>query len=91
MAPPSMVMYINSSIVNNILYAISYDMLNIANNGAAKYGIILEVWIHREQRHNNEASGGATTKAAAARQGRQQWCDDEGSGSVTRKAEPAAQ
>jgi hypothetical protein len=37
---PSMVMYINSSIVNNILYAIWYDMLNIANNGAAKYGNI---------------------------------------------------
>ena len=25
---------INSSIVNNLLYAIWYDMLNIANNGA---------------------------------------------------------
>ncbi len=40
MAPPSMVMYINSSIVNNILYAIWNDMLNIANNGAAEYGNI---------------------------------------------------
>jgi hypothetical protein len=40
MAPPSMVMYINSSIVNNILYAIWYDMLNIANNGTAEYGNI---------------------------------------------------
>ncbi len=35
MAPPSMVMYINSSIVNNIV-----PMLNIANNGAAEYGNI---------------------------------------------------
>jgi hypothetical protein len=83
-------MYINSSIVNNILYAIWYDMLHIANNGAAKYGIILEVWVHRERRRNNEASGGATTKAAVARQGRQQRRDNEGSGSATRKAEPAA-
>ncbi len=85
-----MVMYINSSIVNNILYAIWYDMLHIANDGAAKYGIILEVWVHREQRRNNEASGGTTTKAAAARQGMQQRHDDEGSSSATRKAEPAA-
>ncbi len=35
-----MVIYINSSIVNNILYAIWYDILNIANNGTAKYGNI---------------------------------------------------
>ncbi len=42
MAPPSMVMYIKSSIVNNIFYAIWYDMLNIANNGAAEYGNIQE-------------------------------------------------
>ena len=27
---------VNSSIVNNILYAIWYDILNIANNGAAE-------------------------------------------------------
>jgi hypothetical protein len=40
MVPPSMVMYINSSIVNNILYAIWYDMFNIANNGSAEYGNI---------------------------------------------------
>ncbi len=40
MAPPSMVIYINSSIVNNILYAIWYDNLNIDNNGAAEYGNI---------------------------------------------------
>ncbi len=66
-------------------------MLNVANNGAAEYGIILEVWVHREQRHNDEASGGAMTKAAAVRQGRQRRRDDEGSGSATRKAEPAAQ
>ncbi len=84
-------MYINSSIVNNILYAIWYDMLNIANIGAAEYGIFLQVWVHREQRCNNEASSGATTKAAAAQQGRQQQRDNEGSGSATRKAEPAAQ
>jgi hypothetical protein len=83
-------MYINSSIVNNILYAIWYDMLNIANNGAAKYGIILKVWVHREWRCNNEASGGATTKAAVAQQGRQRRHNNEGSGSATRKAEPAA-
>jgi hypothetical protein len=84
-------MYINSSIVNNILYAIWYDMLNnIANNGAAKYGIILKVWVHREWRRNNEASGGTTTKAAAARQGKQRRHNDEGSGSATRKAELAA-
>jgi hypothetical protein len=66
MAPPSIVIYINSSIVNNILYAIWYDMLNIANNGTAKYGIILKIWVHREGWRNDEASGGATTKAAAA-------------------------
>jgi hypothetical protein len=90
MAPPSMVMYINSSNFNNILYAIWYDMLNIANNGAAEYGIILKVWVHREQRRNNEASGGVMTKAAAARQGRQQRRGNEGSGSATRKAEPVA-
>ncbi len=40
MVPPSMVVYINSSIVNNVLYAIWYDMLNIANNGTAQYGNI---------------------------------------------------
>ncbi len=83
-------MYINSSIVNNILYAIWYDMLNIANNGANEYGIILKVWAHKERRRNNEASGGVTTKAAAARQGRQRRRDNEGSGSGTRKAELAA-
>ncbi len=66
MAPPSMVMYINSSIVNNILYAIWYDMLHNANNGAAEYGIILKVWVHRERRPNDEASSGTTKKAAAA-------------------------
>ncbi len=66
MVPPSMVMYINSSIVNNILYAIWYDMLNIANNGATEYGIILKVWVHRERQRNDEASGGVTMKAAAA-------------------------
>jgi hypothetical protein len=65
-------------------------MLHIAYNGAAKYGIILEVWVHREQRRNNEASCGAMTKAAAAQQGMQQRHDNEGSGSATRKAEPAA-
>jgi hypothetical protein len=32
--------YIYNSIVNKILYAIWYDMLNIANNGAAEYGNI---------------------------------------------------
>jgi hypothetical protein len=90
MVPPSMVMHINRSIVNNILYAIWYDMLNIANNGATKYGIILEVWVHRERQCKDEASGGATTKAAAARQGRQWWRDDESSRSATKKAEPAA-
>jgi hypothetical protein len=65
-------------------------MLHIGNNGAAEYGIILEVWVHRERWRNNEASGGAMTEAAAARQGRQRQRDDEGSGSATRKAEPAA-
>ncbi len=65
-------------------------MLNIANNGAAEYYIILEVWVHRERRHKDEASGGATTKAAVARQGRQRQRNNEGSGSMTKKAEPAA-
>ncbi len=91
MALPSMVIYINSSIVNNILYAIWYDILNIAKNGATKHGIILKVWVHRERRRKDEASGGATTKAAVARQGRQLRRNNEGSGSATRKAEPAAQ
>ena len=77
-------MYINSSIVNNILYAIWYDMLHIANNGAVEYGIILKVWVHRERRRNDEASGGVTTKAAAARQGRQNGRrDNEGRGGAT--------
>jgi hypothetical protein len=45
MALPSMVIQksrttVNSSIVNNILYTIWYDMLNIANNSAAEYGNI---------------------------------------------------
>ncbi len=70
-------MYIHSSIVNNIMYAIWYDIINIANNGAADYG-------------NIQKSRSATTKAAAARQGRQQRRDNKGSGSATRKAEPAA-
>jgi hypothetical protein len=53
---------VNSSIVNNILYAIWYDMLNIANNGAAKYGNI-----QRQQQRNEEGrTGGATMKGAAA-------------------------
>jgi hypothetical protein len=78
MAPPSMVLYINSSIVNNMLYTIWYDILNIANNGAANYG-------------NIQKSRSATKKAAAVRQGRQRRRNNEGSSSTTRKAEPAAQ
>ncbi len=84
-------MYINSSIVNNILYAIWYDMINIANNGTAKYGIILKVWVHRERQCKDKASGGAATKAAVAGQGRQRRRNNEGSDSATRKAESAAQ
>ncbi len=70
MALPSMVIQksrttvntVNSSIVNNILYAIWYDMLNIANNGAAEYGNI-----HWQQQRNKEGrTGGATMKGAAA-------------------------
>ncbi len=92
MAPPSMVMYINSSIVNNILDAIWYDMLNIANKGAAEYGIIslrfgytgsggatmkrATAQQRKQQRHDKEGSGGATMKAAAAQRGRQNWRRD---------------
>jgi hypothetical protein len=71
-------MYISSSIVNNILYAIWYDMLNIAQQ--------------RQQRHDKEGSSGVRMKAAAARQGRQNWRrNNEGSGGATIKRAAAQQ
>ena len=82
MAPPSMVIYIINSIVNKILYAIWYDMLNIANNGAAKYGNIQR----QQQRDEEGRTGDATMKGAAAQQLREQRLNDEVSGGVTRKA-----
>jgi hypothetical protein len=46
------------------------------------------LWQNR--RRNDEGSGGATMKAAAARRQRQKrWCDNEGSGSAMTKAAAA--
>jgi hypothetical protein len=93
MALPSMVIQksrttvntVNSSIVNNILYAIWYDMLNIANNGAAKYGNIQR----QRQRDEEGRTGGTKMKGAAARQLREQRLNNEVSGGVTKKAAAA--
>ncbi len=56
-------------------------------------GVKKNIYIYIERRRDNEASGSAMTKAAAARQGRQRWRNDKcrtGGGAMT-KAKPAAQ
>jgi hypothetical protein len=75
----------NSSIVNNILYAIRYDMLNIAKNGAAEYGNIQR----QRQRDEEGRTGGTTIKGAAAQGLRERRLNNEVSGGVTRKAAAA--
>jgi hypothetical protein len=63
-----MVIYINSSIVNNILYAIWYYILNIANNGTAEYGTIN----HNEMNHHGDSRALRRIKNAANQRKRRQ-------------------
>jgi hypothetical protein len=63
MAPPSIVIYINSIIVNNILYSICYDILNIANNGAIN---------HNEMNHHGDSRALQRIKNAANQRKRHQ-------------------
>ncbi len=60
-------------------------MLNIANNGAAKYDNIQR----QRQRDEEGRTGGATMKGAAAQQLRERRLNNEVSSGVTRKAAAA--